>query len=356
MKKNKIYSLSVIILLGLFLSACGSAIGASSWPGMTVDEENNIVYVAYNQHVYSLDASSGRESWRFPAEAENGQSFFAAPVIGEDNQLLIGSYGKLLYSLDLENNGRLTWQFDSASDRYIGSILANEEGFFAPNADGSIYALSNSGQLQWTYESGDALWASPVSDAELLYLPSIDHNIYALSLQNGDLSWQQDLGAGIVSRPQLSDEGVLYVGTFGSEVVALNSTNGVIQWRASTAAWVWGAPSYSEGLVFAADIEGNVYAFDAENGQEIWQVSTDGAITGDPLVANDHVYVSTENGQVMSIGIDGSIQWTQTVEGQAFSSPVLAGELILIGLVDGDAVVTALDSNGNIEWSFVPQN
>jgi outer membrane protein assembly factor BamB len=116
------------------------------------------------------------------------------------------------------------------------------------------------------------------------------------------------------------------------------------------------APSYSDGKVFAADIEGNVYAFDAENGREAWLVSADGAITGSPLVANDHVYVSTENGQVMSIGTDGVIQWSLTVEGQAFSSPTLAGDLILIGLVEGEAVVVALDSNGNTVWSFVPQN
>ncbi len=356
MKNSKIYSLSVMLLLSLFLSACGSAVGASSWPGITVDEESQTVYVAYNQHVYSLNAETGRESWRFPAEADNGQTFFAAPVISGEDELLVGGYDKILYSLNPQNNGRINWQFDTAGDRYIGSPLATDAGIFAPNAEGTLYGLSSRGQKSWSFESSDALWASPSSDGDLLFLPSIDHNLYALSLQNGNVSWQQDLGGGIVGSPGIREDGRLFVGTFGSEVIALNSSNGVIQWRTNTEAWVWGAPSYSDGLIFAADIEGNVYAFDAENGRELWLVSADGAITGSPLVANDHVYVSTENGQVMSIGVDGVIQWSLIVEGQAFSSPSLAGDLILIGLVEGEAVVIALDSNGNTVWSFVPQN
>jgi outer membrane protein assembly factor BamB len=191
------------LLLSLFLSACGSAIGASSWPGITVDEESKSVYVAYNQHVYSLDAETGRESWRFPAEADNGTSFFASPVISGEDQLLIGGYDKILYSLNPQNNGRINWQFDTAGDRYIGSPLVTDEGVFAPNADGMLYGLSNAGQDNWSFDSGDALWASPTSDGDLIFLPSIDHNLYALSAQNGNVSWQQDLGGGIVGSAKL---------------------------------------------------------------------------------------------------------------------------------------------------------
>jgi outer membrane protein assembly factor BamB len=356
MKKTRIHSFAAIVLLSLILSACGSAVGASSWPGITVDQENNAIYVAYNQHVYALDAETGRESWRFPAESDNGVSFYAAPELSTDGQLLIAGYDQQIYSLDPQANGRLNWQFISAGNRYIGSPAADDAGIYAPNSDRSIYALSSDGQLNWTFETQDAQWAAPVSDGERIYLPSLDHNVYALNSLNGDLKWQQDLEAGIVGRPALDDAGRIFVGTFGSEVVALNSANGVIQWRSNTEGWIWGGPSYFEGNIYVSDIEGYVYAFDAERGQEIWRVSTNGAITGTPLVANDHVYVSTENGQVMSIGIDGVIQWTQTVEGQAFSSPALSGDLILIGLVEGEAILLAMDFNGNTVWSFTPQN
>lgn len=356
MKKSRLLSFAALIAASLLLSACGTVFGASSWPGITVDEANNTVYIAYNEHVYALQADSGLESWRFPVEADNGLSFYAAPEIGSDGQLLVGAYDNRLYSLDTQRNGRLNWQFSSAENRYIGSPLATEAGIFAPNSNGMLYALSQNGQLQWAFESEDALWASAVSDGDRLYLPSMNHKLYAIGSQNGNLIWQQDFGGGIAGRPALSDEGILYLGTFGSEVLALNSANGVIQWRAVTEAWVWGGPSYFEGRVYSGDIEGNVYAFDAQTGKELWRVSADGAITGRPLVANDHVYVSTENGQVMSIGLEGVIQWTRTVDGQALSSPVLANDLILIGLVEGEAIVLALDVNGNIVWSFAPQN
>ncbi len=83
-------------------------------------------------------------------------------------------------------------------------------------------------------------------------------------------------------------------------------------------------------------------------------MQTDGAVTGSPLVANEHVYIGTENGQVLSVDLDGRIQWTQSVAGQVYSSPAAAGELILIGLVESDALLIALDTNGNTVWSFIP--
>lgn len=353
MKTKRLYLVLAALAVALLVSACGSGFGASSWPGLSLDAESNTVFVAYNQAVYALQAENGVERWHFPSESDNAVSFFAAPTLAEDGQLLVGAYNNALYSLDTAN-GSLNWSFDVAANRYIGSPQANGAGFFAPNADRHLYALSADGQLQWTFEGEEAFWAQPAYDGQTLYVPAVDHMLYAVDAQSGRLVWEQDLEGSVVGRPALGEDGTLYVGTFGAEVIALDSANGRILWRTSTSGWVWNGPALADGVVYAADLEGIVYALNAESGAQLWQVTADGAITGSPLVAFDHVYVGTENGQLLSINLDGRIQWTQTLEGQLYSSPMAAEDLILIGVVEADHIVTAVDQNGQVQWTFRP--
>ena len=237
---------------------------------------------------------------------------------------------------------------------FVASPQSIGGNVYAPSTDRSMYALDSTGELQWTFGSAEALWAKPATDGEALYVPSMDHILYAVDAANGDLIWKQDMGGTIVGRPALDENGTLYVGTFGAEVIAVDSANGRQVWRSATSDWVWGGPTVVDGVVYAADLSGMLYAFDAESGNQLWSVEADGAITGSPLVANDHIYVGTENGQLLSVGLDGRIQWTQSLEGQLYSPLLASGDLILAGIVDTDAIVVALDLNGQIEWSFIP--
>lgn len=81
------------------LSACaGAANTATSWPGLTVDDQ--FAYVAYNTQVYAVDLSNGKEVWRFPDEPDNSVTFFADPELTDDGQLIVGGYDFNLYSLE----------------------------------------------------------------------------------------------------------------------------------------------------------------------------------------------------------------------------------------------------------------
>jgi outer membrane protein assembly factor BamB len=355
MKRNRPLLILGLMAVALLLSACGgTGFGASSWPGLTLDAEDGTVYVAYNQHVYALQAENGVERWRFPAERDNAITFYAAPELTEDGQLVIGGYNNVLYSLDPANNGSLNWSFDVAANRFVAGPQSIGGTVYSPNSDRSMYALDSAGKLQWTFGSAEALWAQPAADGGSLYVPSMDHILYAVDAASGNLLWEQDLGGTIVGQPALDEDGTLYVGTFGAEVVAVDSASGRILWASPTNDWVWGGPTVADGVVYAADLSGTLFAFDADRGTEMWQLAADGAITGSPLFANDHIYVGTENGQLLSVGLDGRIQWTQTLEGQLYSPPLAAGDLILVGIVDTDAIVMALDLNGQIQWSFIP--
>ncbi len=347
-----------MLISAFILSGCagGAATAASSWPGVSVDQD--IAYVAYNQHVYAVDINTGLEKWRFPAEGNNNTTFYAPPALSPDNQLIVGGYNNTLYSLNPET-GQESWTFTDATDRYIGSALVTEKGIYAPNANATLYALDTTGKLQWQFTTDEPQWAQPTSDPDCtcIYLSSMDHRIYSIDSQDSSLNWQTEpLGGSIVGSPMLSSEDVLYTGTFNSEILALDASNGQILWRSTTGNWVWGGPKLYDGIIYAGDLDGNFYALNADDGTVAWQIQPDAAITESPLITDEAIYISTESGTLYSVNHNGATRWTKEIGTSLHSSPVSAGDKILVAPTGGDELLIALDTNGNQLWTFIPEN
>lgn len=360
MKQKHYLFILLLISVTITLSACaGGATTASSWPGLTVDE--NYAYVAYQTQVYAVDLINGSERWRFPAEPNNNITFYADPSLSQDGQLIVGGYDKVLYSLNAES-GTQNWNFSNAGNRYVASSLVKEENIFAPAADENLYSLDLSGRLQWKFPSEGESWAQPIADenCECLFLPSMDHSVYAIDPQNGTQKWRSPkLGGAIVGTPAYNEDGVLYVGTFGGKLFALNAEDGSIIWEFPTAesGWIWSGPTLSNGVLYFGDLSGYLYAVNAENGSLIWQLppeQLDGEIVGSPLVVEDSIYITTEAGILFKLDTAGKIEWSQTIGGKIYTSPKAANELILVAPIQIDELLVAVNHDGVRQWSFIP--
>lgn len=360
MKIHKLLITLSLISLASILTACVGEIGiASSWPGVTIHEET--AYVAYNRHVYAIQLDNGVQRWRFPAEPDNRGPFYASPTLTPDGQLLVGGYNNVLYSLNPDTAG-VNWEFDLAQNRYIASPLANEKGIFAPDADRNIYALDFDGNLKWQFTSSGPTWAQPVEDetCQCLYLPSMDHHIYALDPETGALRWQTEpLGGAIVGTPAINQDGVLYTGTFGRQLIALSKDSGEVIWRVDVEGWVWSGPALAGDRLYFGDLSGNFYAVNATNGSILWQLSPqqlDGPIVGTPLVLEETIYFNTDSGTIYAVSTQGAIRWSQIIGGSLYTSPVAAGDKILVAPIRTEPVLIALSRDGAILWRFVPAN
>ena len=329
---------------------------ATSWPGLLANDRQ--VYLAYNQHVYAIDLATGMEVWRFPVEADAKKTFFAAPSLTVDGQLIVGGYDNTLYSLN-RDTGSVLWSFTEAKDRYIGSPLVVEESIFAPNAGKQLFALNTEGRFLWSFESQSAHWTRPATDpdCQCIYLSSMDHRIYSIDAQTGRLKWMtDDLGGAIVGTPAYDSRGVLYTGTFANEVVAVDAGNGAVLWRTPTNGWVWGGPVLADEALFFGDLSGTLYAADPQTGEITWSIQVDGRISASPLVTQDTIYFNTENGSLYAVGNDSSFVWPQPklIGGKLYTTPVLAGDTLLVATVGSEQLLYALDLNGNQKWTFVP--
>ena len=350
--------ISFVLSSAILLSACsGAASRGTSWPGLAADSNN--AYLANGQYIYAAKLSDGSKLWQYPDKA-GAQQFFAAPLLTPDGQLIVGSAGtdQGLYSLD-PATGATKWSvpFTGAQDRWISAPLVINDTLYAPNNDGSLYAIKlATGGLIWSLSIGHPLWGTPVTDGKLIFLTSLDHFLYAIDPQSQKIVWKTDLGGSAAGSPALSaDAMTLYVGSFGSEVFAINAANGSTRWKANTNAWVWSNPVVNGSTIYVTDINGQEYSLDASSGKNSWQnVVPDGPITGSPLLTMDGVIVTTESGFVYALDHNGKVTWSTSIGGKIYTPPVASGNLVIIAPLGSQYLLYAVNEKDGsmLPWHF----
>ena len=352
MKKYLFLTLTLIIV-AISVSACsGSRLSASGWSGLIADQDT--AYLAVGPYIYAVNLNNGSLKWQYPSEPEKDMSFYAAPVLTEDGQLIVGGYNGVLYSFN-PANGNLNWTYEGAESRYVGSPLVTPEGIFAPSADNHVYALNFEGQELWKpFPTDEPIWAQPstTEDCGCIYVASMDHHIYALDAQTGNLMWKtEDLGGPIVNAPALDDH-TLYVSTFANEVLAIDvETQGVL-WRSETQDWAWANPLVDGEQLYVSDISGGFYALDIKTGEQLWQLQPGGEIVSAPLVIGEKVYFGTSEGSFIVTDRDGTIQQNNTLSGKLYTGPVAAEEIILVAPSEDEVLLIGYDPSGVKKWSF----
>lgn len=385
---------ALIVLSGVLAGCAGSqaALTGASWPGISVVEEQDLVYVAFGPGVYAIDPATGVEVWSYPAEPDRGRTFYATPAVSDD-MVVVGDYDNILTALNPDTGAEI-WSFESDRSPFIGAATISNGLVYAGSADGIVHALNpDNGAEVWSFEADQGIWAEPLVVEDTLYIPSLDKHLYALDAETGELRWRfpdngdsltPPMGA-IVSAPTYH-EGTLFFGSFNNYLYALDAESREIIWQYEATNWVWSGPAIDEatGTLVAADLDGHVFALDVETGDELWTADVGGRVVGAPVISETAegetaVYVgsgdpaggarlyklSLETGQNMvqpgavEVTFDSRFLFfstgTTTRTVPLNSTPVVLGDVVLVGSHEGDAPLHALDAETLLSvWSFEP--
>ncbi len=351
--------ITLVALAGLLLSACSTGATTASWPGLAADKDN--AYLADGSFIYAVRLTDGVKVWQYPADKAGRELFYSNPVFSTDGkQLIVGSSGpdESLIALNTAT-GQPTWaKAFTASDHWVATPLIVGDTAYAPNNNGTLYAINvASGQLAWSLPLGRYLWSAPTTDGKLIFVASLDHFLYAVDPATQKLAWKVDLGGPVPGTPTLSSDGkTLYVGSFARKLYSVDAAAGKIGWAANLQDWVWGAPVLLGDSLYAADISGNLYSLAATSGKNGWpQVKPDGPITGNPIALQDGVVVAAESGFLYGYKPDGSTLWPPVnIGGKIYTSPVLAGDRILVAPMGAEYWLYAVNSKDGslLPWHF----
>ena len=298
-----------------------------------------IYFGADDGNIYAVDAARGYQSWKH----STGGPVPTSPAIA-NGVLYAGSYDGRFYALNART-GVTRWRFSTGGERrfearglhgmqpatqtiadpfdiYLSSPTVADGVVYFGSGDGNIYALdAASGSLRWKYQTGNVVHASPAVAGGVVYVGSWDSYFYALDARTGRLKWRFHAGedpaihnqVGFQSSAAVAD-GTVYVGCRDSNLYALDAATGTRRWRFSTGlSWVITSPAVHDGKVFFATSDSSLYHVVA-------------AATGKPVLKiQDKAYI--------------------------FSSPAIAGDVVLHGVLNGTLVARDL-SSGQVLWQY----
>ena len=364
------WPIALAMLAALLLGASGCAGGstrATSWTGLTV--AGDTLYVADLEQVVALNAADGELLWAFPEDPKEDSRgiFYVTPAVDEERVIVASQISPsgflsqpryIVWALDRETGARLRGfeEFEDAAGQYIEGGAIGGGLFVIGNSDGNVYALDvESGDLQWTFETGHRVWATPLIVEDTVYVGSMDRHLYALNLSDGRERWNFHTDGAFASTPALRD-GTLYIGAFDDRLYAIDADTGTELWRFSNENWFWGSPVVYGDIVYAADVNGKVYAIDAETGAEIWRQSLGTPVRAGMALTEDgsQLFVGGQDGALYALDTsDGFEMWLQGSEGQVLSRPVVSGSVVYESvLYESYRVRTLYVDNGREVWTY----
>jgi len=230
-----------------------------------------------------------------------------------------------------------------ASLRSARGIRGTTHPLSSPAASSDISAL-------WRFACEDEIRSSPTVSDGIVYVGVYDHNLYAISAEEGEFLWKYPTDGGIASSPCVY-KGYVFVGSADQVFYAINAETGRIRWTCPTQGRIWSSPNAAFDHVFFGSDDRNLYAVNVHSGRVAWKYETEGYVRSSPTIGDDAIYVGCEDGVVYAVSTGGELRWRFRARRGITSSPALADEMIYVG--SQDRYIYSLDvRSGWLAWRY----
>ena len=257
---------------------------------------------------------------------------------------------------------RRTWRYKDGPLLEFPPVVAGGKLYFVDNSGWAIALDADTGKQLWRRRIGRLNASSPAYHRGRLYIVNlVPGHVLKLDARTGRTIWKRPLPGRAESSPVVVGRS-LYFGCECGELFSLSTKNGNVRWATSLGGPIKSAPAYYGGTLYVGDYGGYMNAVDAKTGERVWQsdslgqgFGSSGAFYSTPAVAFGRVYAGNNDTRVYSFDRrDGTIAWTYSTGGYAYSGPAVARTrkappTVYIGSFDGN--VYALDArDGEPRW------
>ncbi len=281
--------------------------------------------------------------WSF--HPQGASSWHSTPAIGRDGTVYVGfsiNNGSpdargTLYALQAPTTGidpKVLWSVDLGPGRQTSSPVLGPDGtVYALGGNGQLSAISPSGKVRWTAQTGPVLKSSVALGAGgVVYVPSMNGKLYAVAPPvdsrsgAGIIRWTFRFaefpghgpavtsysppagadGIGTGASPTVAPDGSIYIGANNSNFYAI-SPDGTLEWmfeaqREIAGIWSTAALSADNSTLFFGANRGGMYALNRQDGTLKWQYPIVGSIYSSPaLDATGTLYTGSTVGHVLAL-------------------------------------------------------
>ena len=360
------------LAVAVFLTGCapGANFRPSGWSGLTGSD--NLLFVAAGDgRVAALDKQDGKVLWMFPPNPKDKNArrpfaIYSAPAVSQD-RVYVGDYAGTVFALN-RTNGQEVWTYcietnqtaqcaESSQASIVGDIVLKNGTLYVPSSNGTMYALDAGegalgNRIKWAFATGDKVWSTPtISDDGVVYFGSLDHSVYAVSLDKGKQLWKYPTKGAIVGQ-SLVFKGMVYIGGLDRTLYALDAKNGAKKWEQSGDNWFWAGPVTNGATIFAATLGGSLMSLDPETGKLRWSVTTKAPIVTPIVPLQDSLVVATDDKYIRVFSADnGREVWPYPLDEKVRTKPVVSQQDGLVYIVDIHSKVRLLNAvRGTALW------
>ncbi len=290
---------------------------------------HDIVFIgSYDQHVYAIDAKTGKREWAF--KTDGGVS--SSPAIWQD-LVIVGSEDGAVYGIDMRG-GMRRWIFRTEK-AVRSSPRMQDRVVFIGSDDQNFYALDGlRGVLIWNYRSRMPFRSSATTSKDDVFVGCDDSHVYCIEIRTTKVKWKQRTQQPVMSSPCYHD-GIVYVGSLDTYVYAFDSESGTIIWKCRTGHYVYSSPIVVDEHVYVGSSDGMVYALERKKGRVVWKYDTESQVTSRPCYDNGRLYFGAVDNNIYCLDASsGKRMWKYETEGPVVSSPVVHNDIVYVGSMD----------------------
>lgn len=249
----------------------------------------------------------------------------------------------------LQYDVNMRWGSAEEFKRAMVSVSSVKGG--AASVKGETTAFST-GEVKpiWRFACEDEIRGSLAVADGLVYVPSYDHNVYALNADNGKFVWKYAAEAGVGSTPWVSEAMVVFSST-DKVVYALNAKTGKLLWTLPTKGRIFSSPYGKLDHIFVGSDDRHIYAIHQHSGRLSWSYSTDGEVRSRPLLTDNMLFFTCQLGVVYCLGLNRELRWRFRARRGILAAPIISNGLVFVGSLDSNFY--ALDvRSGWAAWRY----
>lgn len=186
-------------------------------------EKGNLIIGSTTGRVFSINASSGSTSW----SEDIDDPIELGTCIDDTNQAYIATTSGKLHCFDIDDGTKL-WEV-SFRERIIGSPTYYKDTVFISLSDGTVYALSSSGRILWSYKAEGVLTTAVCLTDGYAYFGDSKANLYCLRASDGKEVWISTLDSPVSSEP-VATKDKLFVGTRNGKLYCIKAASSESKW------------------------------------------------------------------------------------------------------------------------------
>ncbi len=282
-----------------------------------------------------------------------------SPVIGFGMVYAADGMGNFS-AWDLEN-GRLIWQKKDLGVHHAAPTFHKETIIYG-TGEGRLLARDvYSGKKIYEVDVGSSIEAKPLVAQDRLLIHLRNHKVYCLDVVTGKILWAYKRSVPFlttiqrVSRPLVKDNRV-YVGFADGALVSLSLEEGMLQWERQIGTAIKfrdvdTTPVWHRGNIIAGSVTGPMVVVNPQNGQVLRRFEM--APSRAPFIRQGHIYVGTLSGDLVVMDANYEEIGRYPMAKKGLSSIVsYKGEMVVSSL-DGHLFVFSPKKKKIIEQKFL---